>query len=94
VPLLDLVLPGFRYDWSRPTTGHERTPCSADSGSIVLVSSTTKEVLMKRTFVPAFTFFICLLFWSGSASAFCGFYAERQTRSSSKPQKYDRAPRQ
>ena len=29
---------------------------------------------MKRTFVPVFTFFICLLFWSGSASAFCGFY--------------------
>jgi hypothetical protein len=29
---------------------------------------------MKRTFVPAFTFFICLLFWGGSASAFCGFY--------------------
>ena len=25
VPLLDLVLPGCRYDWSRPTTGHERT---------------------------------------------------------------------
>ena len=29
---------------------------------------------MKSTVVPAFTFFICLLFWSGSASAFCGFY--------------------
>ena len=29
---------------------------------------------MRRTLVPALTFFICLLVWSGSASAFCGFY--------------------
>lgn len=68
VPLIDRLLPGSRYDWSRPTVGHISTPLT------VPVLSSPKEVLMTRPLVLALTFFTGLLLWSGSASAFCGFY--------------------
>jgi Na+-translocating ferredoxin:NAD+ oxidoreductase RnfD subunit len=68
VPLIDRLFPGSRYDWSRPTVGHISTPLT------VPVLSSPKEVLMTHPLVLALTFFTGLLLWSGSASAFCGFY--------------------
>lgn len=68
VPLVDRFFPGSRYDWSRPSAGHVPTPLN---GSI---ASLPKEVLMTRPVVLVLTFFTGLLLWSGSASAFCGFY--------------------
>ena len=68
VPLIDRMFPGSQYDWSRPSVGHPSTPL------IVPVPSLPKEVVMTRSLVLALTFFIGLFFWSGSASAFCGFY--------------------
>ncbi|HSC56439.1 MAG TPA: DUF2330 domain-containing protein, partial [Nitrospira sp.] len=68
VPLVDRFFPGSRYDWSRPSAGHVPTPLT---GSI---ASLPKEVLMTRPVVLVLTFFTGLLLWSGSASAFCGFY--------------------
>ena len=68
VPLVDRSFPGSRYDWSRPSAGHVPTPLT---GSI---ASLPKEVLMTRPVVLVLMFFTGLLLWSGSASAFCGFY--------------------
>ena len=67
VPLIDWCVPGSRYDWSRPSDGH--TP-----SALRISMALPKEVLMTRPFVCALTFVIGLLLWSGSASAFCGFY--------------------
>lgn len=68
VPLLDHLFPGFRYDWSRPSVGHGST------SPAVPIPSFSKEALMTRPLLLAFTFVTSLLLWSGSASAFCGFY--------------------
>lgn len=67
VPFIDRCFPGSRYDWSRPSAGHLPTP-------LVVPLPSPKEVLMIRPFVLALTFLTGLLLWSGSASAFCGFY--------------------
>jgi len=68
VPLIDRMFPGLRYDWSRPSDGG-MTPQLE-----VSITSLPKEVLMTRPLVCALTFLTGLLLWSGSASAFCGFY--------------------
>ena len=67
VPFIDRCFPGSRYDWSRPSAGHLPTP-------LVVPLPSPKEVLMIRPLVLALTFLTGLLLWSGSASAFCGFY--------------------
>ena len=67
VPLIDRVFPGSRYVWSRPSAGHLPT-------SLVAPVSSPKEVLMRRPILLVLTFLSGLLLWSGSASAFCGFY--------------------
>jgi hypothetical protein len=67
VPFIDRCFPASRYDWSRPSAGHLPTP-------LVVPIPSPKEVLMIRPLVLALTFLTGLLLWSGSASAFCGFY--------------------
>jgi len=67
VPFIDRCFPGSRYDWSRPSAGHLPTP-------LVVPIPSPKEGLMIRPLVLALTFLTGLLLWSGSASAFCGFY--------------------
>ncbi|HEU5201841.1 MAG TPA: DUF2330 domain-containing protein, partial [Nitrospira sp.] len=67
VPFIDRCFPGSRYDWSRPSAGHLPTP-------LVVPLPSPKEVLMTRPLVLALAFLTGLLLWSGSASAFCGFY--------------------
>jgi hypothetical protein len=68
VPLIDRLFPGSRYDWSRPSIGQISTSLT------VPVPSLPKEVFMTRLLVLVFAFVTGLLMWSGSASAFCGFY--------------------
>lgn len=76
VPLLNRLFPGSRYDWSRPSAGQLSAPASASVPLPVVISS-PKEVLMTRPLVLALTFLTALLVWSGSASAFCGFYVAK-----------------
>ncbi|MCS6294388.1 MAG: DUF2330 domain-containing protein [Nitrospira sp.] len=78
VPLIDRLLPGVRFRWSAPTTGHAPV-CSASILTphvpvSVPIHSSTKEVLMRRIAGPLFALLFGLLLWSGEASAFCGFY--------------------
>jgi hypothetical protein len=68
VPLIDRFFAGSRYDWSRPSDGRITAPLT------VPASLLPKEVCMPQPFVVALTFLTGLLVWSGSASAFCGFY--------------------
>ncbi|ALA57477.1 DUF2330 domain-containing protein [Nitrospira moscoviensis] len=76
VPLLDRLVPGSRYEWSRPSGGpiSVRTP---DAIPVSVVVPSPKEVLMTRSLVLVLTFLTGLLAWSGSASAFCGFYVAK-----------------
>lgn len=67
VPLLDHVCPGVRYDWSRPSMGR-LVPHVAPT------SPFTKEVPMTNTLVLVLPLFTSLIFWTGDALAFCGFY--------------------
>jgi hypothetical protein len=77
VPVLDRLLPGSRYDWSRPATGR-----LADPGATVAYIPTPipiphrspKEVAMIRSLVIACSFLAALVLWTAPASAFCGFY--------------------
>lgn len=71
VPLLDRLFPGSRYDWSAPSHGAPSARASQP------IHSHTKEVLMTRSLVLALTFFTGLFVWSGTASAFCGFYVAK-----------------
>jgi hypothetical protein len=70
VPLIDRYFPGSRYDWSRPSDGHVPTPFRVP---ITL----PKEVVMTRPFLTVLFLITGLLSWSGSASAFCGFYVAK-----------------
>lgn len=78
VPVIDRLLPGIRFRWSSPTTGHAPvSPVPILNRPIpvsVPVHSSTKEVLMRRVVGPLFTLLFGLLLWSSDASAFCGFY--------------------
>jgi hypothetical protein len=85
VPVLDHLFPGARYAWTRASTGsaspnsslHINARPSAGShprSAPVSLVSPTKEVLMRRVIVPSLLLTLCLLAWSGEASAFCGFY--------------------
>ena len=70
VPLIDRCFPGSRYDWTRPSDGHVPVPLRM---SITL----PKEVVMTRPLVCVLSLMTGLLVWSGSASAFCGFYVAK-----------------
>jgi hypothetical protein len=78
VPLIDRLLPGIRFRWSAPTTGHATvSPASILNRPVpvsVPVHSSTKEVFMRRVAGPLFTLLFGLLLWSSDVSAFCGFY--------------------
>ncbi len=76
VLILDRLLPRSRYDWARPSIGGPALSL-AHSGSIPAVVSSPKEALMTRPLVLTVTFLSGLLLWSGTASAFCGFYVAK-----------------
>lgn len=76
VPILDRLFPGARYEWAHPTTGRPRAPL-AGPAPLPLIVSPPKEVLMTRSLVLVLTVFSGLLVWTGSASAFCGFYVAK-----------------
>ncbi|BCA56275.1 conserved membrane protein of unknown function [Nitrospira sp. KM1] len=68
VPFIDRLLPGSRYDWSRPSAG------AINPTFAVPLSSPSTEVLMTKAILCFMTFGSGLLFWSAPAWAFCGFY--------------------
>jgi hypothetical protein len=74
VPLLDYVLPGSRYHWAKSSTGHSSDSVPNPGPAFVTAGSPTKEVPMGRVIIPSAFFVLGLVAWTGSASAFCGFY--------------------
>ena len=78
VPLLDRLFPGSRYDWARPSAGTVKQLCPVPVlASPSFHSYQPRRIAMKRSLFGALFLLTSLLLWSGSASAFCGFYVAK-----------------